>query len=377
MVNKRRAMHFISIISTIVIIIISIFSGIAVKSYVERSFTVSSVLIEEPDAEAVPASTVPRDLKDIIHETQKKVVNIETDNGFGSGFLYTENGDVVTNAHVVANVKEVHVKTSDGRSYPGTVIGISSTLDLAVVRVSGLKGNEPLTIHEKRAEIGDEILALGSPLGYQNTVTTGIISGVDRNFEIEPFHFENVYQISAPIAPGNSGGPLVEATTGEVFGINSAGANQGNIGFSIPIIDVVSVIDDWITNPLSELPTINLSSDGYEDIQFSEEELAGYIVSYFYESLSQGDYVTAYSLLGSEWQKDMSYESFRNGYQNTLAVSLDDLTVVKKDDGYEVIGFISALERQESLSYQSYKVTYFIRYENDQLKIISGKGEKV
>ncbi|MFP3340821.1 trypsin-like peptidase domain-containing protein, partial [Micrococcus sp. SIMBA_131] len=76
------------------------------------------------------------------------------------------------------------------------------------------KKNPPLSVAEERmAEVGDNIIALGSPLGLQNTVTTGIVSGLDREFILEPYRYEHIYQISAPITKGNSGGPLIDATT--------------------------------------------------------------------------------------------------------------------------------------------------------------------
>ena len=152
-----------------------------------------------------------KELKDIIHDVQKVVVMIELDDGsLGSGFLYNNKGDVITNAHVVNGAKTVKVKTADAREFEGTVIGLSKDVDVAVVRVPGLVKEKPLDISKVKAELGDEILALGSPLGLQNTVTTGIISGVGRSFEIPPFQYTDAYQISAPIAPGNSGGPLIK-----------------------------------------------------------------------------------------------------------------------------------------------------------------------
>lgn len=110
--------------------------------------------------------------------------------------------------------------------YKGTVIGIGDETDVAVVRVPDLKKVKPLIIAKSKAETGDEILALGSPLGLENTVTTGIISGLGRSFEIAPYIYSNLYQISAPITHGNSGGPLISAETGEVIGINSAVVEQ-------------------------------------------------------------------------------------------------------------------------------------------------------
>ncbi|KRE22741.1 S1C family serine protease [Paenibacillus sp. Soil522] len=321
-------------------------------------------------------------LKDIIFETQKLVVMIETENGSqGSGFLYNWEGDLITNAHVVAGSRNVKIKTADARELDGEVIGISTETDVAVVRVNAWTGIEPLQVVQgEKAEVGDEVLAVGSPLGFQNTVTTGIISGLGRSFEIEPYLYSDLYQISAPIAPGNSGGPLVDQKTGEVLGINSAGYERGSIGFSIPIANVIEIAEGWSKEPMTELPELELSADSAileEDA--SLEEYAGYLVTHFYDSLNNADYVYAYSLLGGNWKEGTSYEKFREGYLGTLNVVIDNMQVTdSRDDTATVIAVISADERVDGKYVLSkYQVTYEVGYENDQLKLISGKGKAI
>jgi len=234
----------ISIATSLVIIVAGFFAYFFISDNVPDQLNQASLLIGE--AKEVNVSTdMSKEIKEIIQDVQEKVLTIETREGFGSGFLYNDKGDILTNAHVVLGFDEVTVITTTNNEYRGEVIGISDTTDVAVVRVSDLKGVEPVKISKDKAEIGDEVLALGSPLGYQNTVTTGIISGIDRDLDVDQFRYENVYQISAPIAPGNSGGPLVNSQTGEVIGINSAGYNQGSIGFSIPIINILPTVEKW------------------------------------------------------------------------------------------------------------------------------------
>jgi serine protease Do len=122
------------------------------------------------------------------------------------------------------------------------------------VRVPALKNKSPLLLETARkAQIGEEVITLGSPMGLENTATFGYISGVDRNFVIESHIYEDVYQISAPIAPGSSVGPLLERKTGKVLAINSAcHTTEANIGFSIPIFKIYSLIQKWISTPLAE-----------------------------------------------------------------------------------------------------------------------------
>lgn len=321
-----------------------------------------------------------KELKDIIHEVQKVVVMIELEDGsLGSGFLYNNKGDVITNAHVVNGAKKVKIKTADAQEFEGTVIGLSKDIDVAAVRVPGLVKEQPLDISKKKAELGDEILALGSPLGLQNTVTTGIISGVGRSFEIPPYQYTDAYQISAPIAPGNSGGPLINSNTGQVLGINSAGTDQGSIGFSIPIVNVMSLVKGWSESPMTDIPTLSTQGLENEDNnQLSLEETASYLVNYFYESINSGDYVTAYAILGSSWQNKTDFTTFRNGYLQTTSVSVDDLQPSKAGDKVSVICIISAEEQEdEGTVYSKYKLEYTVGYENDQMRILSGSAKRI
>jgi S1-C subfamily serine protease len=202
-----------------VLIGVGIYGYFFIKQAIPNQLTAQSSLYIEVESEK--KEQVPQELKEIIFESQKLVVKIELPDGsFGSGFLYNDKGDVITNAHVVANAKDVKVITVDSKELTGEVIGISNDTDVAVVRVPDLEGTEPFRLAKTRkAELGDEVIALGSPLGLQNTVTTGIVSGVGRSFDIDSFKYEDVFQISAPIAPGNSGGPLIDTSSGEVVGL--------------------------------------------------------------------------------------------------------------------------------------------------------------
>lgn len=324
----------------------------------------------------------PKSLKDIIYATQKLVVMIETEDGTqGSGFVYNDKGDLITNAHVVAGASKVTVKTADAREFEGDVIGISTETDVAVVRVAGLAGVEPLVmVRKEKAEIGDEVIAIGSPLGFQNTVTTGMISGVGRSFEIKPYTYNDLYQISAPIAPGNSGGPLVDKKTGEVLGINSAGIEQSSIGFSIPIVNVLDIAEAWSENPMKTLPEWKPEEeDGAVKQDTSITEYAEYLVTHFYDSINNADYVYAYSLLGGNWKLGTSYEEFREGYMMTRNVVIDNIHVTKESDDEAIVTAIISVDERLDGEYRlsKYQVTYDVGYENDQLKLISGKGKVI
>ncbi|MBY0216117.1 S1C family serine protease [Paenibacillus illinoisensis] len=333
---------------------------------------------ETTTAKTASDSNVKKTRKQIIEDSQKKVVTIESGIGLGSGFLYNDKGDVITNAHVVEGSKEVTVRTLNHEEYQGTVIGIGEETDVAVVRVPGLQKLTPLTIAKSKAETGDEVLALGSPLGLENTVTTGIISGVGRSFEIPPYIYSNLYQISAPITHGNSGGPLIHAETGEVLGINSAVVEQeGGIGFSIPITSVLKQVQAWSEKP-NTTTVVQTNGGGNKAASGTSAEAEGLVTS-FYLSLNESDYVTAYALLGSEWQSGTSYAKFREGYLNTSYVTISGISSSNHgNDEMEVTATITADERRDGEYVTSkYKVTYQLGYENGQLKILHGQGKKI
>ncbi|MBM7619854.1 hypothetical protein JOC95_001706 [Bacillus tianshenii] len=374
--NKR---WIVSVIATLVLLGAGTYGYFFIKQGVPKQLTAQSSLYIETKPEE--KELVPQELKEIIFESQKLVVKIELPDGsFGSGFLYNNKGDVITNAHVVPNAKEVKVVTADSKELTGQVIGVSVDTDVAVVRVPELEGTEPLRLaRTKKAELGDEVIALGSPLGFQNTVTTGIISGVGRSFEIDSFKYEDVFQISAPIAPGNSGGPLINTTTGEVVGINSATMDKGVIGFSIPLSNVITLLESWSESPMESLPRIGADAPGNNSgTESTNEDVATYLVNYFYESLNYRDYVTAYSLLGSSWQSETAYEKFREGYLDFLTIETEDLLTKKVGDQVEVVTIITVQQRSErGVTYKKYKVKFVLGLENDQMKILSEEREEV
>lgn len=338
-------------------------------------------------AEEVKSDSGPRevDLKTLIHEAEKNVVQIESKaewgNNIGSGFLYNEKGDIITNAHVVKDADSIYVKTANARTYPAAIIGIGKNTDVAVIRVPQLANRTPMKIGEDIADVTDEIIAVGSPLGLQNTVTTGIISGTERDFEIDNFQYENVYQITAPITHGNSGGPLIHKPSGKVIAINSAGTEQGGIGFSIPLNNVMDQIKQWSAKAENQ----SLNYDGVTSIkqQIDPEQLkedARYLYGYFNESLLMRDYINAYALLGSEWQSRESYKEFRNKYVHTIDITFSnvELSIDEQDHIHISLTTDNVVRNTDQTKVtERYHCTYTIGYENDQLKILSGNRELI
>lgn len=184
------------------------------------------------------------------------VVSVRAGRATGSGFAIDQEGHVVTNAHVVEGASDVSLVLSNGRRVDADVIGSDADNDLAVLQVSAAdaEGLRALTLgRSAQLRVGDPVLAVGSPLGLEGTVTAGIVSAVDRQARFgDNGNRQSAIQTDAAINPGNSGGPLVNAA-GQVVGVNTAiatlGANRsGNIGigFAIPVDRMTTIVEDLV-----------------------------------------------------------------------------------------------------------------------------------
>jgi S1-C subfamily serine protease len=162
--------------------------------------------------------------------------------GSGSGFIYDPNGFILTNRHVVEDTTQLTVILDDGRRFDGTVYGVDTLTDLAIVKIDGTDLPYAPIGSSAALEPGQLAIAVGNPLGdYANTVTTGVVSGIGRQIRASSATqnssdvLRNLIQTDAAINPGNSGGPLVNSA-GQVIGINTAvSENAQGLGFSIPI----------------------------------------------------------------------------------------------------------------------------------------------
>ncbi len=162
----------------------------------------------------------------------------------GSGIVLDSSGDILTNAHVIAGGRQIQVTFSDGRTVNATVVGSSSSADLAVLRVSvDASTLYPVTLgNSDSVQVGDTVYAIGSPFGLSGTLTEGIVSNVNQSGSASGGgNLTGLLQTDAAINPGNSGGPLVNAQ-GQVIGINNSIISpvDGNVGvgFAIPINQV-------------------------------------------------------------------------------------------------------------------------------------------
>jgi len=208
--------------------------------------------------------------------------------GQGSGFIVTSNGYILTNNHVVTNsdretiADKVTVRMMDHRVFTAKVVGHDRTTDVAVIKIDG--GNFPTVSlgNDVSSRIGEWVLAIGNPLGLENTVTAGIISAKGRSLgdlmnpdNTNRYAISDLIQTDAAINPGNSGGPLVNSR-GEVIGINSAiasptGYNAG-YGFAIPITLAKRVMDEIIAHGKVRIPALGI---GIDDVSPEDAAVAG------------------------------------------------------------------------------------------------------
>jgi len=266
------------------IVIIAVVAGILSGGL--SAVAVTNLVPQTPDGGAVdetpvanPVSNVRIDESSAVIEAVERVapavVTIEAQGGgllgagtgTGSGFIFDADGWILTNRHVVANAQSLNVVMTDGREFPAEVYGIDTLTDLAIIKIEA--SNLPV------AEIGTSVglepgqiaIAIGNPLGYENTVTTGVVSGLGREIQATDATqssaelLNNLIQTDAAINPGNSGGPLVNSA-GQVIGVNTAVSTSDDgqgIGFAIPIDVAKPILEQALAGEPLTRPWIGVS----------------------------------------------------------------------------------------------------------------------
>ncbi|WP_433181095.1 trypsin-like peptidase domain-containing protein [Actinoallomurus sp. CA-150999] len=305
----------------------------------------------------------------IAQAVQPSVVSItvttETGQGEGSGVILRSDGVILTNNHVVADAAQggqISVNFSDGKKASATVLGTDPSTDLAVIKAAGVSGLKPATLgNSDQLQVGDSVVAIGSPLGLEGSVTSGIVSALHRtlnegdNEQQQPPGFGgrqgqsnsssatigDAIQTDAAINPGNSGGPLVNAS-GQVIGINTAiatsGGSNGNIGvgFAIPIDTARQVSDQLIKSGKATHAYLGVSlSDAAGDQQGALIAGVQKGTPAASAGLQQGDVVTqadgkavtdaqtlSAAIRGHQPGDKISLTYVRNGSKHTASVTL-------------------------------------------------------
>ncbi|GHF01052.1 S1C family serine protease [Thalassotalea profundi] len=219
---------------------------------------------------------------DIFNKTSPSVVYISTSKtlrsfwsrdvrkvprGTGSGIIWDEFGHIVTNYHVIKGASEANIRLNDGRTYPTRLVGISPNHDLAVLKIDvrlDLPPAVPIGLSED-LQVGQSVLAIGNPFGLDYTLTSGIVSALNRSLSADSdLIINNLIQTDAAINPGNSGGPLLDSA-GRLIGINTAiyspSGTYAGIGFAVPVDTVNRVIPQLISTGRYTRPSMGISID--------------------------------------------------------------------------------------------------------------------
>jgi S1-C subfamily serine protease len=221
-----------------------------------------------PAPPAAGAALRPGSAGEIYERSGESVAFIEAGQGSsGSGFLMDSGGHVLTNAHVVEGSDSVTVRLGEeGEPLDAEVLGLDTSTDVAVLQVDADAAEvEPLTLGDSgEIAVGDAVVAIGNPFGLDRTVTTGIVSALQRQISApDGFTISDVIQTDAAINPGNSGGPLFNAA-GEVIGINSqiataGGGGSDGVGFAVPVNTVKTVAEQILDDGTADHAFIGIS----------------------------------------------------------------------------------------------------------------------
>lgn len=276
--SKRKVTRSTIATTTLIALTFGLFGGFGGAYLSDRGlFSTSANLVSARNT----IERSPDSIAGIAERVLPSVVSISTrsrsGSGTGSGFFIRSDGYILTNNHVISDAAtsngQISVKLLNGRSFTARVVGRDSSYDLAVIKIS-VKNAPALQFGDsERIQVGDNVIAIGSPLGLSGTVTTGIISAKNRAVttggDADQTSFINALQTDAAINPGNSGGPLVDMS-GAVVGVNSAIATLGStfsssgsigLGFAIPINQAKKTAEQLISTGRSVYPIIGVSID--------------------------------------------------------------------------------------------------------------------
>jgi len=196
---------------------------------------------------AAPAGTVAA----VAQSVGPAVVSVRTDQGLGSGVLYDASGLILTNAHVVDGAQSITVALVDGRHFTGKVVGADTGFDVAVIDVDGQNLPAATLGNSSQLMVGQDVVAIGNPFGLDHTLTTGVISALNRPVsEGAGSYNQPMVQTDAPINPGNSGGPLLDLN-GQVIGITTlvaapTGFPAQGLGFAVPVDTAKRIADQLV-----------------------------------------------------------------------------------------------------------------------------------
>ena len=281
----------------IIAILILIISFIVLAYCVYISFTTEKNYASEYTAEltSITNKTEEKDISTLIENVNNAVVGISriadkgttiflqdgaSNLGLGTGFIVSNDGYIVTNQHVSGEKNSTcYVTLESGKTYKASVVWADVDLDLSIIKINVNNLDYLILGDSDKIKIAEQVYAIGNPIGFefQRTVTSGIISGLNRTIKIEEdgktSYMEDLIQTDATINPGNSGGPLINKN-GEVLGINSVKITSAEgIGFAIPINIIKPIIEQLVSNGEYITPTLGMFAYDKDIVPYINQEL--------------------------------------------------------------------------------------------------------
>ena len=344
-----------SVIATIAVVSAIIFSLSLVVEIPNSELIVSNGNHLETVGEVTAIQTSSKfSLMEIFEKTEASVVqvNVRSADGrimpgnMGSGFVYSDDGYIITNNHVIDNAEKVTITFLDGESYIAQIIGTDSDLDLAVLKVqTGSTYLQPIPIGDSsKLKVGQEIAAIGNPFGLSGSMTSGIISQMGRLLPQDSgYSIPDVIQTDAAINPGNSGGPLLNMK-GEVVGINtaiqSATGEFTGVGFAVPSNTVKKVIPVLIEDGIFHHPWMGISGSDVDPDLAKVRELnssKGFLIA----TVVEGSPAEDAGLQGVTITKEIDGREYP--LDGDIILKIDDVVVRKISD------ILVYLQREKSI----------------------------
>lgn len=322
-------------------------SSSATQEEVDSVHSVPTVsLVTARGSRLASSNDLEASLIQVYQNTNPSVVYIITPSGSGSGFVYSQDGMIVTNNHVVAGTRSFEVVFANGDRQRASLVGAEADGDLAVIQVEQLPdGVSPLSLAEADSlQVGQFVVAIGNPFGEQGSMTLGIVSALGRSLPSQrglstgsTYSLPEVIQTDAPINPGNSGGPLLNLD-GQVVGVNAAIASQtgtnSGVGFSIPVSAVRLIVPSLIQDGEYEYPYMGAGFD--PEISLEEEAQFGL-------QQTQGAYVLNVTPGSPADQAGLVAADPNTGRGGDLIIAIDGQPVQNFSDLNSYLVFVSSV----------------------------------
>lgn len=345
--RNKGLMVFLIVVIAIVVLTLGTFAVAGIVNFAQNGTFDIQTQSEEKDTPKLEQQTTPEPqsskegeeltVREIAEKLRPSVVGIVSDAGVGTGVVMTEDGYIITNAHVVEGSTNLTVYLDDEQKtqYPATIIGLDTQTDVAVIKAEATGLTAAEFGDSDALAAGDQVVAIGNPGGLtlQNSVTVGYVSAVNRSITTESGIVTSLIQTDAAINPGNSGGALINMY-GQVIGINSSkitATDYEGLGFAIPINTVKDVVDELIANGyVSGRPKLGIMGQDVEQLMMIANGLPqGVLVvsveedsDAYAKGIRAGDVITGFGSVKVDGMSTLNAEKEKYKAGDTVAVTV-------------------------------------------------------